>query len=42
MRVRDGLSEYAAAEKEGAELDRDRSVELGVTSLAIAQRTRWK
>ena len=42
VRVRDGLSEYAAAEKEGAELDRDRSVELGVTSLAIAQRTRSK
>ena len=34
VRVRDGLSEYAAAEEEGAELDRDRSVELGVASLA--------
>ncbi len=42
MRVRESLSEYGAAEEEGAELDRDRSVELGVTSLAIAQRTRSK
>ena len=42
MRVRESVSEYGAAEEEGAELDRDRSVELGVTSLAIAQRTRSK
>jgi tetratricopeptide (TPR) repeat protein len=42
VRVRDGLSEHARAEEEGAALDRDRSVELGVTSLAIAQRTRSK
>ena len=42
VRVRDGLSEHAQAEEEGAALDRDRSVELGVTSLAIAQRTRSK
>jgi hypothetical protein len=32
--VRDGLSEYAAAEEEGAALDRTSSVELGVASLA--------
>ena len=42
VRVRDGLSEHARAEEEGAALDRDRSVELGVTSLAVAQRTRSK
>ena len=32
VRVRDGLSEHARAEKEGAELDRTSSVELGVAS----------
>ena len=43
VRMRDGLSEYAAGrEEKSAELDSDRSVELGVTSLAIAQRTRSK
>ena len=42
VRVRDGLAEHARAEEEGAALDRDRSVELGVTSLAVAQRTRSK
>ena len=34
VQVRDGLSEYAAAEEEGAALDRTSSVELGVASLA--------
>ena len=34
VRVRDGLSEYAAAEQDGAALDLTSSVELGVAALA--------